>query len=133
MDHNDIQLGRVVCVSGSHVVMVWEQHDIAKLDPERSRLQKGSLVKLRTPNSLVFGLVTGLTIPSPTKSLSPEAAWLAELELIGESTNDNVGFRQGISVFPTLGDPVWSTNRQDLNAIYARSGDSTIALGQLYN
>jgi hypothetical protein len=71
LDENDIQLGRVVCVSGSHVVMLWEQHGIAKIDPALSRLQKGTVVKLRTPNSLVFGLVTSLTIPSPTESLSP--------------------------------------------------------------
>jgi hypothetical protein len=133
LDENDIQLGRVVCVSGSHVVMLWEQHGIAKIDPALSRLQKGTLVKLRTPNSLVFGLVTSLTIPSPTGSLSPDEAWLAELELIGESSTDDVSFRHGVSSFPTLGDPVWSTNRHDLNVIYARSGKSTVTLGRLYN
>lgn len=133
MDDNDSQLGRVVCVSGSHVVMIWEQEGHGRDDPERSRLQKGAVVKLRTPNGLVFGLVTGLTIPTPTKSLGPEEAWLAELELIGEIGKDSGGFRHGVSSFPTLGDPVWSTNRGDLNGIYARSGESTITLGRLYN
>lgn len=113
--------------------MLWEQHDVAKIDPGLARLQKGTLVKLRTPKSLVFGLVTSLTIPSPTGSLSPDEAWLAELELIGESSTETVDFRHGVSSFPTLGDPVWSTNRRDLNGIYARSGESTITLGRLHN
>ena len=133
MTDNDIQLGRVVCVSGSHVVMVWENHKGDRGATEPSRLQKGMLVKLKTPKTAVFGLVTGLTVPSPTKSLEPDEAWLAELELIGESAISEMAFRHGVTAFPTLGDAVWSASQQDLNMIYARPGDGTITLGKLHN
>lgn len=113
--------------------MVWEQRNAAGVEERSTRLQKGTLVKLKTPNSLVFGLVAGLTIPSPTRSLDPDEAWLAELELIGESDLNDPGFRHGVASFPTLGDPVWSTNQHDLGSIYARPGDSTITLGKLHN
>ena len=129
MDENDIQLGRVVCVSGSHIVMVWEQ----QATDDRDRLQKGSLVKLVVSGAIVFALVTGLTIPNPTRSLDPGEAWLAELELIGETDGDCGAFRHGVSAFPTLGDAVWSANQRDLSAIYGRPSDSAITLGTLHN
>jgi len=85
--------------------MVWEDKDDAE-DPKNSqRLHKGTLVKLRTPCSVVYALVTGLTIPNPTRSLDPKEDWLAELELVGESDGDDSSFRYGVSSFPTLGDP----------------------------
>jgi len=113
--------------------MVWEHRGVGEPEARSSRLQKGTLVKLKTPNTLVFALVAGLTIPSPTKSLGPDEAWLAELELIGESNVDDAGFRHGVTSSPTLGDAVWSTNQQDLGAIYARPGDSAITLGKIHN
>lgn len=134
MDENDLQLGRVVCVSGSHVVMVWEQQtgaEDAAGDPDR--LQKGALVKLKTPATVVFALVTSLTIPNPARSVDPGEAWLAELELIGESDCEGGLFRHGVSCFPTLGDAVWSANEADLSQIYGCPSSSAITLGTLHN
>lgn len=100
---------------------------------EQDRLQKGTLVKLKTPGTIVFALVTGLTIPNPSRSLDPGEAWLAELELIGESDVDGSAFRHGVSSFPTLGDAVWSANENDLNQIYGRPTASAITLGTLHS
>ncbi len=133
LDENDFQLGRVVCVSGSHVVMVWEKPGVCETAVNPTRLQKGTLVKLKTPSTLVFGLVTSLTIPNPTKSLDPDEAWLAELELIGEHDTNDIVFRHGVTSFPTLGDAVWSANQSDLSTIYAPPSDKTITLGTLHN
>jgi hypothetical protein len=133
LEEADLQLGRVVCVSGSQVVMVWEQHDANETIDDAARLQKGTLVKLKTPTTTVYGLVAGLTIPNPTKSLEPNEAWLAELELIGERDGVTSAFRHGITSFPTLGDAVWYANQDDLSRIYVRPGYSTITLGRLHN
>ncbi|MDH3658689.1 MAG: ATP-binding protein, partial [Alphaproteobacteria bacterium] len=133
MNEGDLQLGRVVCVSGSHVVMVWEQQDDVECAVEQDRLQKGALVKLRTPATIVFALVTSLTIPNPTRSMNPSEAWLAELELIGESDRDGGPFRHGVSFFPTLGDVVWSANENDLSQVYGWPSPSAITLGTLHN
>jgi DNA helicase HerA-like ATPase len=133
VDENDYQLGRVVCVSSSQVVMVWEEKDGSGDIDAPHRLQKGMLVKLRTPAGVVFALVTGLTIPNPTRSLDPGEAWLAELELIGERNGDGEAFRYGVSSFPTLGDPVWLANERDVSEIYGRPSDSAITLGRLHD
>ena len=133
MSENDIQLGRVVCVSGSHVVMVWEQLADVEDFLASDRLQKGALVKLKTPATIVFALVTSLTIPNPTRSVDPSEARLAELELIGESDRDGGPFRHGVSSFPTLGDAVWSANENDLAQIYGHPSPSAITLGALHN
>lgn len=133
MEEVDLQLGRVVCVSGAHVVMVWEKHGFNETMHDTVRLQKGMLVKLKTPTTMVYGLVASLTIPNPTKSLEPGEAWLAELELIGERGASDSTFRHGVTSFPTLGDAVWSANQEDLSTIYARPGHSTITLGTLHN
>ncbi|MDH3663182.1 MAG: DUF87 domain-containing protein [Alphaproteobacteria bacterium] len=133
MEEVDLQLGRVVCVSGSRVVMVWEKHGFNETMLDTARLQKGTLVKLKTPTTLVYGLVISLTVPNPTKSLDPGEAWLAELELIGERGTSDATFHHGVTSFPTLGDAVWSANQEDLSTIYVRPGDSTITLGTLHN
>ena len=129
LDEKDLQLGRVVCVSGSHIVMVWEQPPGA----ERDRLQKGILVKLRTPATIVFALVTSLTIPNPARSADPDEPWLAELELIGECDRDGGPFRHGVSSFPTIGDPVWTADDDELSRIYGQPTSSSIRLGTLHS
>lgn len=133
MDENDFQLGRVVCISGSHVVMVWEPQVGLEDAVDPDRLQKGALVKLKTPATIVFALVTSLTIPNPTRSVDPSEAWLAELELIGESDREGGSFRHGVSSFPTLGDAVWSASKSDLSRIYGQPSSSAITLGTLHN
>ena len=135
MDKNDPLLGRVVCVSGAHVVMVWEGDEALEAATDQSRLQKGALVKLRTPTTVVFGLVSSLTIPNPNpnSALDSGEARLVELELIGERLTGDSAFRHGVSAFPTLGDPVWPANEDDLNTIYIRPSDSTIKLGTLHH
>lgn len=133
MSENGLQLGRVVCVSGSHVVMVWEQRACVDSADEQERLQKGSVVKMKTPSTVVFALVASLTIPNPTRSLDPSEAWLAELELIGERDGDAGGFRHGVHAFPTLGDAVWAADESDLSQIYGRPSPSAITLGTLHN
>ncbi len=133
MEDNDVQLGRVVCISGSHVVMVWEQQPGIQQAADPDRLQKGALVKLKTPATMVFALVTSLTIPNPARSADAGEAWLAELELIGESDREGGLFRHGVSSFPTLGDAVWSADETDHSKIYGQPSSSAITLGTLHN
>jgi len=133
LSENDLQIGRVVCISGSNIVMVWEPQGDVEHSVNTERLQKGSLVKLKTPATIVFALVTGLTIPNPTRSMDPGEARLAELELIGESDHEGGAFRHGVSSFPTLGDAVWSANEHELSQIYGQPSSSAIKLGTLHS
>jgi DNA helicase HerA-like ATPase len=123
------QIGRVLCVSGSQVVMAMAGAD----DP--TRLQKGDLVKLRLPGTTVFGIVSGLSIPVPAQGPGDGEAWLAELELIGEMRaegGEKPVFHRGISAFPALGDQVTAVSRDDLAQVYAPAVHSTVRIGTVH-
>ena len=85
LDQLDLKLGRVVSVSGSQVVILLENHDNGKAAEEASALQMGALVKMRTPGSTVFGLVSGLSIPIPGQDSQDNEMKIVELELLGEA------------------------------------------------
>ncbi len=132
MAEQEHQIGRVVCVSGSQVIViidpVGEPGDVSGL------LKKGGLVKMRMPGTRVFGMVTGLSVPVPAHGVGAEIR-LAELELIGEvkdGRRDGRSFRRGIRIYPALGDAVWSVTTGDLAEVYAPSARSTIRIGTIH-
>ena len=65
------RIGRVVSVAGSEVVFLHDAPPVSnangagQADGQAGALQIGTLVKMRTPNSVVFGMVSGLSIPVP--------------------------------------------------------------------
>jgi hypothetical protein len=125
----------VVCVSGSQVVVVVEQ---AAHERGEAPLQKGSLVKMDAAGSVIFGIVSGLSIPVPGSergAAQPEVR-LAELELIGEAAGGGAeqppAFRRGVSAFPALGDAVRSVSQDDLACVYAPPARSTVRIGTVH-
>ncbi len=128
------QVGRVVCVSGSQVVVVIEA--AAGAEPALAPLRKGSLVKMAAAGGSIFGIVSGLSIPVPGKVAEGGEVRLAELELIGEAHaaggDRPPSFRRGISAFPALGDAVLAVTREDLACVYAPSAASTVRIGTVH-
>ena len=128
------QVGRVVCVSGSQVVVVIEAAEGAEAAP--LPLHKGSLVKMAAPDGTIFGIVSGLSIPVPGRAAEGGEVRLAELELIGEAHARGgerpPAFRRGISAFPALGDAVLAVTREDLACVYAPSAASTVRIGTVH-
>ena len=125
------QIGRVVCVSGAQVIAIaTHTPDGPGSTPERD-LRKGGLVKIRLPQSVAYGIVTGLSIPVPAQHSSEELQ-LAEFELIGElraRQDRKAAFRRGISHYPVLGDAVLSVGPSDLAEVYAPASASTVRIG----
>ena len=136
MVEHEYQIGRVVCVSGSQVVAVIETPDPAPHSKAAGQPRKGGLVKLRLDGSTVFGMVSGLSIPVPSRAAGEAEVRLLELELIGEirAARDHrrAGLRRGISAFPALGDAVLSVTAADLAEVYAPSAGSTIRIGTVH-
>ncbi len=130
------QIGRVVCVSGSQVVMVIEPCGAAEDGANGTPLHKGGLVKMRMPDSTIYGIVSGLSIPVPARTAGDGEVGLAELELIGETRPTDAlrpgRFRRGISAFPPLGAPVLPVNQDDLACVYAPSASSTVRIGTVH-
>ena len=135
------RIGRVVSVAGSEVVFLHEkaQHNGANgsdhANGEAGTLQIGSLVKMRTPTSTVFGMVSGLSIPVPGAKGDEGEMRIVELELLGETLMNGHGdqpFQRGVSIFPSLGDEVYETDQSDLSLVYARPEKSTVKIGTIH-
>ena len=79
-------IGRVVSVAGSEVIFLHEAPPNANGgDSEPGSLQIGSLVKMQNPESTVFGMVSGLSIPVPGAKGEQGEMKIVELELLGEA------------------------------------------------
>lgn len=128
------RIGRIVSVAGSQAVCVLERDAHGDVAP----LQIGGLVKANIGRAQVYGLVSGVSIPVPSagEGGDPEMK-VVELLLIGESPMAAPGrpaaFRRGVSVFPALGDAVYSTSREDLVQIYAPPAAAHISIGTLHH
>ncbi len=136
MDQTDAKLGRVVSVTGSQVITLLDkERPVTESGLPRS-LEVGAVVKMRTPDSTVFGLVSGLSIPVPKQDASHEEMELVELELIGEATDTEKGergsFRRGVSAFPALGADVYWSTQDDLAQVYARPEAATVRIGSIH-
>ena len=157
MQDEQNRIGRVVSVAGSEVVFLHEKRPGRAESDDATALQIGSLVKMRTPGSTVFGMVSGLTIPVPGAKGEQGEMKIVELELLGEAPingGDDHGagggnghanggdangggpgyccFQRGVSVFPSLGDEVFTTDQEDLRVVYARPQDSTVKIGTIH-
>lgn len=135
-DTRDVPLGRVVSVSGSEVVVLLDNHAGEMRSGANGVVQMGSLVKVRTPVSTVYGVVSGLSIPIPAQGASESEMKIVELELLGEAEDRDDGtdpvFQRGVSLFPVLGDSVLATSKEDLARVYARPTTSNVQIGTLY-
>ncbi|MDH3476003.1 MAG: ATP-binding protein, partial [Rhodospirillales bacterium] len=133
MEVAESKIGRVVNVAGSQIVMLIEQAGGAGAIDAEVHLQMGELVKLRTPSHVVFGMVTGLSIPIPSQDPTEGEMKIVEVELVGETGIDGEGgFRRGVSVFPALGDSIYRTVHEDLELVYARPAVSTVRIGTIH-
>ena len=129
------QLGRVVSVAGSQVIVLLNgSAGEGKLEP--IELQIGALVKMRTPASTVFGMVSGLSIPIPAEDAQESEMKIVQIELVGEAVKrEDVGrevFQRGVSFCPSLGDSVYTTTQDDLKQVYARPTVSSVRIGTIF-
>ncbi len=124
-------LGRVVCISGSQIIIV--------LDPDvcgaktNQELRKGALVKMIGKTSAVLGIVTGLSIPSPDGVSGSGEVLLGEIDLVGECALDSSRkFRRGVSSHPPLGEFVYAATEEDLTSVYESSQSVMMEIGSVY-
>jgi uncharacterized protein len=120
-------LGRLVCIQASQVVAALSVDGANSED----NLRKGALVKMRPQNRCVFGMITGLTIPSPSGDQASEL-YLAEIELVGELDPTETEFRRGVTAHPALGEPIFQATADDLNKVYSAEGPGYVPIGRLH-
>lgn len=97
-------------------------------DEKTSRI--GSMVKSRCMHRDVVGTISAVQ----SDGLGSQHATLV-VDLVGEIFvgDDGPRFSRGVSHHPVPGAPVLSATEDDLRAIFARSGQSNIRLGTLYD
>ena len=130
------RIGRVVSVSGSQVIVMLENHAPESVQGPGDEVQIGGLVKMRTPTSTLFGMISGLSIPIPSEEASASEMRIVEMELVGEAIEkEGMGkpvFQRGVSFCPSLGDGVYTTTQSDLKQVYARPAVSSVRIGTIY-
>jgi len=125
-------LGRVIAVSGAQVSGVFRNDAATRA---AGGVQIGTLVKMRTSESSVYGIVSALRLTDPAL-LGDEIEGVVEIELICEAMDDKGGdapvFQRGVSIYPTLGAEIYATQRDEISAIYARPQSANVRIGTLY-
>jgi uncharacterized protein len=128
------QVGIVASISGAKIVC--QVTGNPGPDAQNSApLLIGSVVKIPTGRSLVFGLVNQLSRPIFDNATDSKRHAAAEIDLIGEMMQRCDGysrFSRGIAFYPQLDHPVHLASSQDLTAIYSRRDESAVRIGALY-
>jgi hypothetical protein len=129
-------LGRIVAVSGSQVVCLLDNSVEAGAAGQGTSLQVGALIKMKTPGSTVFGMVSGLSIPIPNQDRTDQEMRIVELDLVGEAITEPDGspgpFQRGVSFLPSLGDGVLMATQEDLRKVYAQPTVASVQVGTIY-
>jgi DNA helicase HerA-like ATPase len=127
----------VVSVNGSKVVgLLYDAVSSNGVAAPASALRLGSIVKITTPASAVFGVVGKIGIEDPSVP-AHEATRLFDLELLGEIPH-NAGvavaaaFQRGVSVYPMLDDGIYMANADERVRIYAQPDKAHVRVGTLH-
>jgi DNA helicase HerA-like ATPase len=130
------RIGRVVSLTGAQAVTLLEIDEVDAQGVLSRSLQMGSVVKIPTARSVVFGMISGLTIPMPALENGQPEGKLLELELLGESLVDENGnlspMRRGVSTYPALGSDVHAAGPLDLRFVYVRDQPSVARIGNIH-
>jgi DNA helicase HerA-like ATPase len=131
----DSRIGRIVAVSGSQIVTMLDDALVAE-GTGRLELDMGSVIKIRTPATTVYGMVGGLNIPLPAHSAGDREMKFIEIDLLGECAHGKDGrqlrFRRGVSIVPSLSDAVYTATKDDLARIYAAAHETAVRVGSIH-
>jgi DNA helicase HerA-like ATPase len=132
-----LQIGQVTTVSGFKLTCLLFANRPDNAAPQAySQLQIGALIKIPTPSTMAFGFINGLELRHETAGQLVRQFAVADVELLGELAPRVAGgppaFSRGISVYPTLGAPLFPATSDDLARIYDKPNNWTVAVGTLH-
>jgi len=131
----DLRVGRVIAITPSQAIILLERRDAVGNADLIIPLEMGTLVKLHSRVSIVYGMITGLRVPLPSLEPSDKDLRLVELELVGEirhADGPSGFFRRGVSGYPALDEPVYLASASDLAKVYARPHAATARVGTIH-
>jgi len=125
------RIGSVVSVTGSHALVMLDEKAADATRDDRPQL--GAVMSIDAGRSFALGLVSAMSMPTPSLEDASSAARIVEVELIGEfskpSINAPARFRRGVSTFPTLGDGVHVATQDELAALFSVNGVASVRIG----
>lgn len=132
-----VQIGRVSTISGFKLTCILFDRAVAAVTSQAySKLQIGALIRIPTPTTVAFGFINGLALRHETVEKQEREFAVADVELLGELQPRSAGtppvFARGISVYPTLGAPLFPATAEDLALIYDKPNSWTLAIGTLH-
>ena len=132
-----VQIGRVATISGYKLTCILFDRAVAAVTTQAySKLQIGALIRIPTPATIAFGFINGLALRHETVDNQDREFAVADVELLGELLPRGVGqppaFARGISIYPTLGAPIFPATAEDLAFIYDKPNSWTLAVGTLH-
>jgi DNA helicase HerA-like ATPase len=125
------RLGRVLSVNGSQASVRLPVPSPS--DAEDARVTVGKFLGIRTPQSLVIGVLSGISVDA-AKENDPGDDATGVLDLLGEIRAGPDGVRhfdRGAKEYPTIGDPADLISNQDLRVVFGMSGPDAINIGHL--
>ncbi len=139
MADNLVKAGYVTTVTGSRIIGVLVQPSGTD-DPRLNRaVQIGSLVKILTHQSIAFGVIGNLNIDNPSTPPQASDRRTVEIDMFGEAlltdaaaASGKISFQRGVSIYPSLGSPIYETTSAELAQIYAKPETACIKLGTLH-
>jgi DNA helicase HerA-like ATPase len=132
---SDPRVGRVIAITPSQAIILLEKRAVPGAADLTIPLEMGTLVKLHSRLSIVYGMVTGLRVPLPSPEPSEKDLRLVELELVGEILNVSGAagfFQRGVSAYPALDEPVYLASAADLLKVYAPPDAATAPVGTIH-
>ncbi|MBT3808786.1 MAG: ATP-binding protein [Rhodospirillaceae bacterium] len=131
-------IGRVIGVSGSAlqgILLPYKgEEGAAVVTPD---LRIGSIIKVETANSTVFGVVGLLSMADPTADALNSVRRQFDVELLGEIPRRDPngverGFNRGVAVYPVLDDDIYLATPEERSRIYARPDKANVRIGTLH-
>lgn len=141
MLEHSVKIGRVTAVDGATVRGLLQKSEDADLETGHGRAQIGSMVKVRTRKSSVFGVISDITTTELSLDGAEEEKHLIAIDMVGESFDEGEGegagaqalsFQRGVSCYPSLGEEIFTTTKAELQAIFAQPNQSNVRIGTIY-
>jgi DNA helicase HerA-like ATPase len=120
-------LGRVVSVRGSQA-RVGVMAD-GQITANALRATVGQFFGIRTQNTTLVAMITEMT--REDIDTTDGCVAIASVDLLGEISQINGRFQRGVTVYPTIGDPVDVLSANELRTIYTPTGSDHINVGAL--
>lgn len=138
-----VKIGRVTAVDGASVKgLLIEAEGVESENGSGAAsgydwAQIGSMVKVRTRKSSVFGVIGNIATTDISLEGGGKEKHLITIDLVGESFDEGEGeqalsFQRGVSCYPVIGEEIFTTTKAELQSVYAEPNQSNVRIGTIY-